>query len=97
MRETFTSGTEEGGEDADDGRGFRYLEWRWDPDPNDNTYLVDYAFMMRDAHGAVRVEHDRHVEGLFARAQWIEWLEACGFSVSSQLDPWGRDLFLARK
>jgi hypothetical protein len=42
-----------------------YLEWRWDPDPNDDTYIVDYAFLMRDATGDVRVVHDRHIEGLF--------------------------------
>jgi hypothetical protein len=44
VRETFAPGTEEGGHDASDGRGLRYLEWCWDPDPNDDTYLVDYAF-----------------------------------------------------
>jgi SAM-dependent methyltransferase len=51
VRETFTPGTGEGGHDASDGRGLRYLEWRWDPDPNDDTYIVDYAFLLRDATG----------------------------------------------
>src|SRR5262245_13656622 len=69
VRETFTPGTDDGGHDASDGRGFRYLEWCWDPDPDDDTYVVDYAFMLRDAAGHVRVVHDRHVEGLFARAR----------------------------
>jgi hypothetical protein len=97
VRETFTPGTDDGGHDASDGRGLRYLEWRWDPDPDDDTYLVDYAFLLRDATGSVRVVHDRHVEGLFARAQWLAWFEAAGLSASSTLDAWGRDVFLAKR
>ena len=97
VRETFTPGTEADGRDAPDGRGFRYLEWRWDPDPSDDTYLVDYAFLMRDAGGHVRVEHDRHVEGLFARASWLQWFADAGLSVTSDIDQWGRDVFVARR
>jgi SAM-dependent methyltransferase len=97
VRETFTPGTEEGGEDASDGRGFRYLEWRWDPDPADDTYLVDYAFMLRDASGAMRVVHDRHVEGLFARARWHAWFEEAGISATGALDEWGRDVFIGTR
>jgi len=96
LRETFTEGTDDGGEDASDGRGFRYLEWRWDPDPGDDTYLVDYAFMLRDASGAVEVVHDRHVEGLFARARWFEWFQAAGLDATSEIDEWGRDVFIAQ-
>jgi SAM-dependent methyltransferase len=97
VRETFTSGTDDGGEDAEDGRGFRYLEWRWDPDPADDTYVVHYAFLMRAANGDVRVEHDRHTEGLFARAQWLAWFDAAGLDASSDIDPWGRDVFVATR
>ena len=96
VRETFTPGTEEGGNDASDGRGLRYLEWCWDPDPNDDTYVVDYAFLLRDVSGEVRVVHDRHVEGLFPRARWFEWFEAAGLSAQSDRDQWGRDVFVAR-
>jgi trans-aconitate methyltransferase len=96
VSETFTAGTEEGGEDASDGRGFRYLEWRWDPSPHDSTYVVDYAFLMRNASGEVRVVHDRHIEGLFPRAQWLAWFDAVGLEASSSLDRWGRDVFIAR-
>ena len=97
VRETFEPDTKHGGEDAADGTGFRYLAWWWDPDPADRTYVVDYAFMMREADGSVRVEHDRHVEGLFARADWQAWFEAAGLSATSQIDPWGRDVFVARR
>jgi SAM-dependent methyltransferase len=97
VRETFAPGTEHGGEDASDGRGFRYLAWSWDPDPEDDTYLVDYGFLLRDATGAVRVVHDRHVEGLFPRASWLAWFEAAGLPAASVIDRWGRDVFLARR
>jgi SAM-dependent methyltransferase len=96
VRETFTPGTGEGGHDAGDGRGLRYLEWVWDPDPTDDTYVVDYAFLLRDATGTVRVVHDRHVEGLFPRSHWVEWLRDVGLSAESSIDEWGRDVFVAR-
>ncbi len=78
VRETFVPGTDHGGHDGD-GRGLRYLEWTWDPDPSDSTYVVDYALLLREADGTVRAEHDRHVEGLFARADWLRWLAEAGF------------------
>lgn len=97
VRETFAPGTEAGGKDGSDGRGFRYLAWSWDPDPADDTYLVDYAFLLRDPDGRVRAEHDRHVEGLFARARWLEWFGEAGLTATSVIDPWGRDVFVARR
>jgi SAM-dependent methyltransferase len=78
IRETFRPGTDHGGCDSRT-HGLRYLEWQWDPDPTDTTYLVDYAYLLRTPDGAVRVEHDRHVEGLFARADWLRLLNEAGF------------------
>ncbi len=95
VRETFTPATESGGEDGEDGRAFRYFEWSWDPDPEDHTYTVDYAFVMREADGRVSVFHDRHVEGLFARAQWLDWFAQAGLAATSEIDPWQRDVFIA--
>jgi SAM-dependent methyltransferase len=97
VAETFRPGTDEGGEDGPDGRGLRYLEWCWDPNPADTTYIVDYAFLLREANGDVRAVHDRHIEGLFPRATWLETFDAAGLSATSDLDDWGRDVFLARK
>jgi trans-aconitate methyltransferase len=96
VRETFESGTEEGGEDAEDGRGFRFLAWCFDPDPADSTYVVDYAFLMRDASGETRVAHDRHVEGLFSREEWMNSFAAAGLDVTRSIDPWNRDVFIAK-
>jgi SAM-dependent methyltransferase len=104
VRETFKPETDCGGHDAPRGlRGMRYLDWVWDPDPNDNTYTVDYAYLLRDEKGAVRVEHDRHVEGLFPRADWIRWIDEAGFRTEgvpfnhSDLEPGRYEIFLARK
>jgi hypothetical protein len=57
----------------------RYLEWRWDPDPADTWYLLDFAFLLRESDGSVRAEKDRHRCGLFARAEWLRWLAEAGF------------------
>jgi SAM-dependent methyltransferase len=95
VQETYAPGTEEGGEDAPEGRGFRYLAWSWDPDPSDSTYIVDYAFLLREANGDVRAVHDRHVEGLFPRAVWLDVFASAGLAVKRDLDAWGRDVFLA--
>jgi SAM-dependent methyltransferase len=97
VRETFAPETDHGGHDAADGRGLRYLEWTWDPDPADDTYTVDYAFLLRAADGSVTVKHDRHVEGLFARARWLQWLAEAGLSARSEKDPWGRDVFIGTR
>jgi SAM-dependent methyltransferase len=97
VRETFEPETSHGGEDGPDGRGLRYLEWTWDPDPADTTCETAYAFLLRDADGSVRVEHDRHAEGLFPRASWLTWLREAGFQARSRLDAWQRDVFSGRK
>lgn len=97
VRETFAPETEHGGEDGADGRGLRYLMWSWDPEATDHTYEVSFAFLLRDSSGEVHVDSDRHLEGMFPRAAWLEWLQAAGFAVESQRDAWDRDLFVARK
>ncbi|MBM4185283.1 MAG: class I SAM-dependent methyltransferase [Gemmatimonadetes bacterium] len=78
VRETFRIGTEHGGHD-DGARGLRYLEWTFDPDPTDTTYVVDYAYLLRERDGTTRTLHDRHLEGLFPIADWMHHLGAAGF------------------
>jgi SAM-dependent methyltransferase len=102
LRETFTSSTDHGGHD-EGGRGLRYLSWTWDPDPADTTYLTDYAYLLRHPDGSMRVEHDRHVEGLFARADWLRLLSEAGFHPRavqfdhSELEPGTYEVFVAAK
>ena len=78
ITENFETGTDHGGHDAG-ARGMRWVEWRWDPDPDDTSYVVDYAYLLRETDGSVHAEHDRHVEGLFPRADWLRWLKDAGF------------------
>ena len=90
VAETFTPGTETGGSDAN-GRGLRYLEWRWVPEASHETYVNDMAYLLRDERGAVDVLHDRHVMGLFARAVWLELIAAAGFDPLAV--PFGHDVY----
>jgi trans-aconitate methyltransferase len=78
IRETFKPSTEHGGSDAD-GRGLRYLQWTWDPDPHDSSCVTDYAYLLRDRDGSVSVLHDRHECGLFGSEEWNAILEGVGF------------------
>jgi SAM-dependent methyltransferase len=104
VRENFRPGTDQGGHDSEqDDRGFRYLEWVSDPDPSDTTYVVDYVFALRTPDGAVRAEHDRHVEGLFSRAVWLRLLTDAGFEARalpfehSELAAGSHEVFIAKK
>src|SRR5215213_7588105 len=102
LRETFRTGTDYGGHDGD-GRAARFLEWTWDPDPLDTTCTVDYAYLLREADGTVRVASDRHVEGLFPRATWLSLLSETGFQARSvpvdhsELEPGTYEVFVATR
>jgi len=78
VRESFSSATTHGGHDGDQ-RALRYLAWIWDPDPADTTYVVDFAYLLHEKGKPMRVVHDRHVHGLFARAEWLRLLTEVGF------------------
>jgi SAM-dependent methyltransferase len=93
VRETFEPQVETGGEDGPDGRGLRYVEWTWDPDPADTTYEVAYGFLLRDTHGRVTVEGEQQQHGCFARGDWLTWLRTAGFTPRVRTDPWNRDVF----
>ena len=78
VAETFEEGTDHGGHDGE-GRAFRFLEWVWDPDPSDTTYVTDYVYVLREGDGPVRVESERHLEGVFPRESWLRLLREVGF------------------
>ena len=100
-KDNFVPATDHGGTD-DGARGLRYLEWSWDPNPDDSTCITDYAYLLRDEDGTTRAFHDRHLEGLFSEAEWTSILEQAGFVPSIipfiHTDvPEGSVLFLGRK
>lgn len=104
VKDRFVPATDHGGHDGVDdvARSLRYLEWTWDPDPNDTTCITDYAYLLREGD-QTRVVYDRHVEGLFSRATWLAAFADIGFvvemreSVWAESEPMGAELFLARR
>ena len=108
--ETFRPRSESGGHDEvlPEGtpgcpRGLRYLEWDWDPDPHDGLYRSDYAYLVRERDGSVRVVHDRHIGGLFSRSRWLGLLSDVGFEarsvplVHSEVDPGRHEMFVGHR
>jgi SAM-dependent methyltransferase len=96
VRETFVSLTTHGGHDGE-GRGIRYIEWTFDVDPSDSVYTVDFAYLLREGNNPLRVVHDHHVFGIFSREVWLSLLRDAGFDPKVVADPWGREVFIARK
>ena len=100
--EAFAEETDHGGSDGPDGRGARYLEWTWDPDPGDTWFRTEYAFLLREADGSVRVVHDTHRLGLFGREVWLRLLAEAGFDAAGIAEETAeprtpRQLFLGRR
>jgi len=102
VSETFEPGAETGGSEGN-GRGLRYLEWRWVPDSRTDMYVTDMAYLLRDESGAVEVVHDRHVMGLFPKSVWLELIAAAGFEPlvvpfeHSSYSETGHEVFLGRR
>jgi len=80
-RESFRPHTDHGGHDKGE-RGLRYLEWVWDPDVADTTYIMDMVYLLREGD-SVCCEYDRHVMGLFAQDDWLGWMRDAGFQAKA--------------
>jgi SAM-dependent methyltransferase len=109
-RETFAPETSHEGHDGEavtpaiPGRAVRYLEWSYDPDPADETFVTDYVYLLREGSGAdeTRCVYDRHICGLFSRDTWLRLLREAGLEPS--ILPFDHsevtgifDMFLSRK
>jgi SAM-dependent methyltransferase len=90
VRETFRPRTSWGGHDGGGGRALRYLEWSWDPDPGDTTFVTDFAFLLREG-GEIRAVSDRHVEGIFPRVAWLAAFRDAGLRLVSATPGDGED------
>lgn len=102
-RETFQPSTSHGGHDREN-RSLRYLEWTWDPDPDDTSYISEMVYLMREGDNEVQCVHDRHVCGLFSRQTWLDTISNAGFIpeslpfLHSEIEPGtSADVFLGRK
>jgi SAM-dependent methyltransferase len=100
--ETYADSTDHGGSDGTDGRALRFLEWTWDPDPDDTAVVTEYAFLLRAPDGTVESVHETHRTGLFRRADWLRLLGAAGFEPSHLVEATTeartpRDVFIGRR
>ncbi|MEY2474718.1 MAG: hypothetical protein QOG87_33 [Actinomycetota bacterium] len=101
-RETLEEDTDHGGSDGTDGRGVRYLEWTWDPDPTDTWAVTEYAILLRDTDGSTHVVHETHRFGVFGRAEWLQFMADAGFDAGAVTevtteDRTPRDFFVGRR
>ena len=90
VRETFRERTDVHRNDVGD-RTLCCLDWSFDPDPTDDTFVTEFAFLLREG-GSVRAVHDHHVEGLFSRATWFRILEGAGFRVETAPRPFDDEM-----
>lgn len=101
-RETFKASTDHGGHDRGE-RGLRYLEWSWDPDDSDTTYVSYMVYMLREGKEEVRCVLDRHICGLFSHENWLRMITSAGFLAQSlpfehsELEPGSAHVFLGIK
>ena len=77
-RETFKPDTDHGGHDRPP-RSLRYLQWTWDPDPNDNSYLFLMVYALRSGSEEIQVVEDLHRCGVFGHQDWLRLLAEVGF------------------
>jgi SAM-dependent methyltransferase len=102
VKETFRPHTEHGGHDGD-GRALRYLQWSFDPDPDDTSCVADFAYLFREGDGPPWCEADRHVVGIFSREVWLRLLAEVGFRatmrplIHSEVEPCETEVFVAVK
>ena len=64
----------------------RYMEWRFDPDPNDTHYEIHFAIMLRKRGGEVELVHDHHRYGLFSQETWLRLMREAGFDAAIHQD-----------
>ncbi len=94
--ENFEDSTDHGGSDGE-GRGARYLEWSYDPTPEDTTYIAEYILVLRQDNHPTQVEHDQHLLGIFPSEDWLRLLREAGFIASVVIDDYERYVFVGRK
>ena len=56
-----------------------YFEYTHDPDPGDTMLETIITYFIRTRDG-LRIEHDRHMTGVFPKSTWLRLLETAGFA-----------------
>jgi SAM-dependent methyltransferase len=98
-KENFKSGIKHGGHDLGN-RSMRYLEWIWDPDSRDTSYLSLMVYVLREGVESVRCVQDKHILGLFPHKEWLRLISEVGFKgqsiffVHSEIEPDSCEVFI---
>ena len=84
------------------GGGSRYLEWSYDPDPNDSVGTSSTRSSRASVDGRVATFSETHVFGVFPQSTWLSRLERAGFvpevlTERTEEDRSPRALFVARR
>lgn len=64
-----------------------FLEYCYDPDPEDEQYETRYVYLLREGRAPPEVVTDVHTHGLFSRQVWLDLLEAASFDVEVRAVP----------
>jgi len=80
FRETYRQPHVETTTRSDGKTELTYLEFGYDPDPEDTIVEGIMIYLIREG-GELRIEHDRHVTGLFPLQTWVDLMEEAGFVV----------------
>ena len=72
------------------GAELTFVEYSWDPDPNDTQTETVYVFFF-EQDGELRVEVDRHVTGLFPIGTWERLFVESGFEPDRFDYPYAND------
>lgn len=102
IAETFKPSTSHGGHDRGE-RSLRYLEWTYDPDPKDSTYVFLMVYLLREGAFPVRCVFDEHTCGLFSKVTWLDLINDAGFVARclpfehSEVEPGSTQVFLGLK
>ena len=72
-----------------EGVAITFLEEAFDPDPDDTAFDLVFVYLIH-REGSLRIETDRHRNGLFPLGTWMRLLREVGFRVrrlDATLDP----------
>ena len=101
VRETFHESTSHGGHDEP--KSLRYLEWTWQPEDSEATYIADFSYLLRDGLETQAI-YERHVCGLFSEDEWLSAFSQVGLEAKMTPSPIEGDvgtyqpmMFIARK
>ncbi len=84
FRDTFECPHVEVDTRISDSMRLTWLEYTHDPDPDDSALETVFTYMIESGR-TLRIEHDRMLTGVFAKATWARLIEEAGFQFEERL------------